>query len=62
MENTSGFYKKEEGSWFFAPHIVEAPEYILIADNKDEYNYPVDGWTWHSEEPIEFSLWKKANS
>ena len=62
MENTSGFYKKIDESWFYAPRIVEAPNYILIVEHKDEYEYPVDGWNWYSEEPIEFSQWKKFNT
>lgn len=58
MENSSGFYKFSEEAWFFAPHIVEAPNYILLADNRNEYEYPIDGWTWYDEEPIEYTMYK----
>ncbi len=51
MENTSGFYKKEDGNWIYAPNFVEAPDYILISDKKDEYEYPIDGWSWYDEAP-----------
>ena len=54
MENTSGFYKETEDGWFHAPHFVEAPDYILISDNKDEYVYPIDEWVWYDEAPKEF--------
>lgn len=58
MENTSGFYKKIDDTWFFAPHIVEAPSYILLAQDKNQYNLPIDGWDWYDEEPIEYSIYK----
>jgi hypothetical protein len=50
--DTSGFYKKNEnGEWMYAPNFVESTEYVLVRDNKDNYQYPVDGWVWYDEKP-----------
>jgi hypothetical protein len=53
METTEGFYKLEDDNWQYAPNFVYAPTYELIKENKDSYEYPVDGWTWYDESPIE---------
>ena len=53
MEETSGFYKLEDGNWQYAPNFVYAPTYELIKENKDSYIYPVEGWVWYDESPIE---------
>lgn len=45
MDN-AGFYKKDETQILFAPNIVEGPGYMLVASDKDSYEYPVDGWIW----------------
>lgn len=48
-----GFYKQEEdGTWQYAPNFVYAPAYTLLRENKDTYDYPVDGWAWYDESPI----------
>lgn len=44
--NNAGFYKKEETEILFAPDIVNGPNYMLIATDKDSYDYPVEGWVW----------------
>jgi|688.fasta_scaffold836066_2 hypothetical protein len=44
--NNSGFYKKDETQILFAPNIVEGANYVLVAEDKDTYDYPVDGWIW----------------
>ena len=31
---------------FFAPNFVMSKDYELIAENHEDYNYPVDGWEW----------------
>jgi hypothetical protein len=50
--DTSGFYKKdEEGNLLFAPNFIEAPTYVLVRENKNNYEYPVDGWVWYDEKP-----------
>jgi hypothetical protein len=51
MENTSGFYKLEDGNWQYAPNAIYAPNYTLEKELKDTYTYPVDGWTWYDEQP-----------
>ena len=53
MEITAGFYKLEDDNWQYAPNFVDAPNYQLFKENKDSYTYPVDGWTWYDESPIE---------
>jgi hypothetical protein len=44
--NTQGFYKKDETQILFAPNTVDGPNYLLVAENKDSYEYPIDGWIW----------------
>jgi len=44
--NNEGFYKKEETEILFAPNIVNGPNYMLAAADKDSHEYPVDGWVW----------------
>jgi hypothetical protein len=53
MEDTSGFYKEVNGVWLYAPNFVAAPTYTLLREEKDSYNYPVDGWVWYNEQPFE---------
>jgi hypothetical protein len=31
---------------------VYGPGYELLRENKDTYNYPVEGWSWYNESPI----------
>ena len=52
METTAGFYKLNEISeWEYAPNYVYAPDYTLLKELKDTYDYSVDGWTWYDEAP-----------
>jgi hypothetical protein len=44
--NNAGFYKKEETEILFASNIVNGPNYMLVASDKDAYEYPVDGWIY----------------
>ena len=48
---TEGFYKEENGEWFYGPNFIKAPTYELYKENKDEYVYPNNGWTWYNEAP-----------
>jgi hypothetical protein len=48
--NNEGFYKKEATEILYAPNIIQGPGYVLIATDKDSYNYPVDGWIWAQSE------------
>ncbi len=53
METTAGFYKEHEDlTWEYAPNFVYAPDYTLVKELKDTYDYPVDGWIWYDESPI----------
>lgn len=54
MEDTSGFYKYDEEQWFYAPNAVYAPTYTLLKELKDTYKYPIDGWNWYDEQPLEY--------
>ena len=60
METTAGFYKLEDDNWQYAPNFVDAPNYQLLKENKDSYTYPVDGWEWYDESPIEESFIEEA--
>ena len=51
MENTSGFYKLEDGNWQYAPNAIYAPNYELLKELKDTYTYPIEGWVWYDEQP-----------
>lgn len=42
----SGFYKDHDGKLLFAPNFVYNKNYELLRENKDGYDYPVDGWHW----------------
>jgi hypothetical protein len=56
-----GFYKKQEDDQIlYAPNIVEGNSYVLVAQDKDEYDYPVDGWTWFNSEKEAISFFKKS--
>jgi len=47
-----GFYRQNEDLiWEYAPNFVYAPDYTLLKEEKDTYEYPVDGWTWYNEQP-----------
>jgi hypothetical protein len=55
--NTSGFYKNDNGELLYGPNFVLNKDYELRAENKDQYTYPVDGWSWfESEEEATSSL------
>jgi hypothetical protein len=43
---TEGFYKKDNEELLYAPNIVEGNGFVLVKQDKDQYDYPVDGWTW----------------
>lgn len=61
MENTSGFYKKEDGVWIYAPNFVYGLNLELLRENKDTYTYPIEGWNWFDNAPQEY-LDQIANS
>ncbi len=50
--NGPGFYKAvgDGQSVYFAPNSVTGPGFTLVAANEATYTYPVNGWTWFSDE------------
>lgn len=50
MNNTTGFYKNENGLLLFAPNGVTGPSYDLQPSAHTEHTYPVDGWSWFDSE------------
>ena len=47
---TQGFYKKQNEELLYAPNIIEGSGYVLLAQDKDTYQYPIDGWSWFESE------------
>lgn len=41
-----GFYKLEDGELLYAPNFVSGPGFELLAELRENYSYPVEGWTW----------------
>jgi hypothetical protein len=56
--DTSGFYKLEEGAWFYAPNFVYSRDYTL---EREGNRTSIDGWQWYDEAPIEYTQWYEAN-
>jgi hypothetical protein len=50
MDDTSGFYKLDEGQLLYGPNFVINANYQLNRETKDEHAYPVDGWSWFNTE------------
>ena len=48
--NTSGFYKNDNGTLSYGPNFILNKDYELRAASKDQYAYPVDGWSWFESE------------
>jgi hypothetical protein len=46
MNTEQGFYKFDGDNFIFAPTFVEGNGFMLISDRKDDYEYPVNGWSW----------------
>lgn len=46
MNDTSGFYKNDDGTLLYGPNFVENRAYRLERAKHAEYAYPVDGWFW----------------
>ena len=45
------FYKKsEEDELLYGPNNVFAPAFTLSKEQKDTYDYPVEGWYWFDSE------------
>lgn len=50
MNDTSGFYKLEDGIVIFAPNFVYGSGFELLRENPDAYDFPVCGWYWFETE------------
>lgn len=50
MEDTSGFYKNDNGDLLFGPNRVLNANYHFYRENHSEYTYPTDGWYWFDSE------------
>lgn len=37
---------KVDGELHEGPNSVFGPDYLLLAENKDTYKYPINGWYW----------------
>jgi hypothetical protein len=55
---TAGFYKKQSDQLLYAPNIVEGNGYLLVAQDKDQYEYPIDQWFWFESEQDAISFFK----
>ena len=40
------FYKNDGGYLLEAPNFVYSKEYTLLAEDKDNYQLPIDDWYW----------------
>jgi hypothetical protein len=50
-EDSSGFYKRDPGGiLLFGRYFVLNKEYHLMRENHNEYEYPMDGWSWFDSE------------
>jgi hypothetical protein len=46
----AGFYKLDDGVLLYAPNFVTSMYYDLNILEKDNYEYPVDGWYYFENE------------
>jgi hypothetical protein len=46
MEDTSGFYKNDNGYILYGPNFVLNANYDLRKETKDQHIYPIDEWYW----------------
>lgn len=50
-QDTSGFYKIENAELFYGHSFVYGSgDGDLLRENKDNYEYPVNGWYWFDDE------------
>jgi hypothetical protein len=50
MDRGSGFYKLIENELFHGPNYVVSQSYNLYKEEKNLYQYPVEGWYWFDSE------------
>jgi hypothetical protein len=57
VPRVEGFYKLDGEDILYAPNFVKAPNFTLLKEDKDTYEYPKDGWYWfNTEEEAKNSL------
>lgn len=65
---SQGFYKQNDENnyeWLYAPNKIYGPGYILCCSEKEEYEYPIDGWSWYEESPegyLKFKEWSNSKA
>ena len=51
MDDTSGFYKNDNGDLLYGTKIYGPfDQFLLTKEGKDAYSYPIDGWNWFDTE------------
>lgn len=50
-----GFYKKDNQLLLYAPLAVQHKDYVLLASKRNEYEYPIHGWTWYDSEAAAYA-------
>lgn len=61
---TDGFYRVENGNTVICGRLyILNKDYALYRDEKDTYEYPIDGWHWFNseDEAYEFFELEKPN-
>jgi hypothetical protein len=48
--NTAGFYSYQNDRLYYAPELVSFVDGCLVAEAHDQYEYPVNDWTWFDSE------------
>lgn len=54
---SQGFYKYQDGVLIRAGKFVYSPVVTLLAENKDDYTYPADGWYWFNSKEEALAFW-----
>jgi hypothetical protein len=62
MSEEAGFYKRDpdSGELLFAPNGVYGPGFTLLAPQRAEYSYPVDGWGWFETREEATRAWREG--
>ena len=52
-------YYKDHGQagWVRGLRVILPDNTEMNASNKDQWQYPIDGWNWHDEPPQEYLDW-----
>lgn len=57
------YYKNHgQAGWARGLRVILPDNTELNASNKDEWQYPIDGWTWHDEPPQDYLDWEESNN